>query len=193
MKFKHTLIIVFILMLLAQLFVPAKMILDREDVIKTGTVYKFKTKPVDPNDPFRGKYITLHYDGNSYRAINDENWKRNDEVYVEFTSDKDGYAQIMSVSKEIPKSNNIYLKTKVSYVRGFNRNLEIDYPFNRYYMEESKAYEAERTYVKTQIDTTKTTYALVHIKNGSAVLTDVLINEIPIREIVKRKQALENQ
>lgn len=192
MKFKHTLIIVFILMLLAQLFVPAKMILDREDVIKTGAVYKFKTSPVDPNDPFRGKYITLSYDANSYDIIDDTDWETNDEVYVEFITDIYGYARIESVSKEEPIHTNFYLKTTVDYVTQ-NRKISIDYPFNRYYMEESKAYEAERTYVKTQIDTTKTTYALVHIKNGSAVLTDVLINEVPIREIVKRKQALENQ
>ena len=43
----------FILVALAQLFVPAKMILDREDVLSTGTAFNFKTRPIDPTDPFR--------------------------------------------------------------------------------------------------------------------------------------------
>ena len=46
---------VFILVALVQLFVPAKMILDREDILDMGKEYKFKTEPIDPNDPFRGK------------------------------------------------------------------------------------------------------------------------------------------
>ena len=52
-------------------------------------------------------------------------------------------------------------------------------------MEESKAYEAELTYRQSQRDTTKLTYALVSIKNGDAVLKDVLIDGISIKEIVE--------
>lgn len=51
---KKTLLSVFILVAIVQLYVPAKMILDREDILDTGKEYKFKTEPIDPNDPFRG-------------------------------------------------------------------------------------------------------------------------------------------
>ena len=51
----------FILMVLAQLYVPASMIFQKERVITQGTAYKFRTAPIDPNDPFRGKYITLSF------------------------------------------------------------------------------------------------------------------------------------
>ena len=53
--------IIFIVVGLVQLFVPANMILNEETILKSGTVYKFKTRPVDPNDPFKGKYINLNY------------------------------------------------------------------------------------------------------------------------------------
>ncbi|MBD3630845.1 GDYXXLXY domain-containing protein [Cyclobacterium sp.] len=51
---------VFVLIALLQLYLPAKMILDREDILHKGKEYKFKTQPIDPNDPFRGKFIALY-------------------------------------------------------------------------------------------------------------------------------------
>ena len=55
-------------------------------------------------------------------------------------------------------------------------------------MEESKAYDAELTYTQSSRDTNSVTYALVNIKNGESVLKDVMINGVPIREIVKQEQ-----
>ena len=55
-------------------------------------------------------------------------------------------------------------------------------------MEESKAYKAEQEYRESQQDTTKTTYALISIKNGDAVLKDVFIDKIAIRELVKENE-----
>ena len=57
-------------------------------------------------------------------------------------------------------------------------------------MEESKAYEAEQIYIENQIDSSKKTYALVSIKNGDAVLKDVLIDGVSIREVVKENRKL---
>lgn len=186
MNSKKIILPVFILIALVQLYVPAKMIWNREEIIETGIEYKFKTAPVDPNDPFRGKYITLSYDENTVEIKNEKDWKRGEEIYVYFTTDHDGFAKIKSVLKEKPTNNQDFLKAKVRFVSGDSSNkLTIDYPFDRFYMEESKAYDAELTYRQTQIDTSKITYALVSIKNGEAVLKDILIDGTSIREIVK--------
>ena len=56
MKTIHTFII-FIVVAIAQLFIPTQMILNQETILKTGKPYRFKTQPVDPSDPFKGKYI----------------------------------------------------------------------------------------------------------------------------------------
>ena len=60
MSTKIIVIIAFIFMVFAQWYVPSKMILDREDILKNGEEFKFLTQPIDPSDPFRGKYITLN-------------------------------------------------------------------------------------------------------------------------------------
>jgi uncharacterized membrane-anchored protein len=186
----------FILVALAQLYVPAKMIFDREDVLETGIEYKFRTAPIDPNDPFRGKYITLNYVDNTYLVRDNGSWVDGESVFVTLLNDKDGFAFIGAVSKEKPSESQNFLKTKMRMIHpnDFDSRIKllIEYPFDRYYMGEFKANDAERAYNKSLQDTTRITYALVMIKNGEAVLKDVLIDGTSIEEIVKTEQLNKN-
>ncbi|WP_055396680.1 GDYXXLXY domain-containing protein [Flagellimonas eckloniae] len=189
MNIKKFMLPVFVLVCLMQLSVPAKMIWDKEDVLASGKEYKFKTAPVDPNDPFRGKYITLRYDENTIEIPKEHDWARGDDIFISLTKDDDGFAKIKSVSKEKLSEKEDFVKAEVGYITSYTTTeLIIDYPFDRFYMEESKAHDAELTYTESQLDTTSVTYALVNIKNGDAVLKDVLIDGQSIREIVKAKQ-----
>lgn len=173
---------------LLQLYVPASMILERESILKNGKQYKFKAAPVDPNDPFRGKYITLQYDARIAKVNDKLNWQNEGEepVFVIIDIDKDGYAKIDTILKEKPSGTKDYIKAKVDYV-SYDSLVYIDYPFSRYYMEEQKAPRAEKLYIQSTRDTSHKTYSLVCIKNGEAVLKDVLIDEIPIGQITKEK------
>lgn len=192
MSNKRILLPVFVLIALVQLYVPARMIVNREDILSTGKEYKFKTLPIDPYDPFRGKFIALQYEETTIEVQNEADWLSGETIFIQLTTDKEGYAKIHAVSKELSANEKDFLKAKVAYVtdNGTNR-LTIDYPFDRFYMEESKARDAEMAYRESQLDTTQTTYALVKIKAGEAVLKEVMINGIPIREIVADR--LKNQ
>lgn len=190
------LLILFILVALLQLYIPAKMILDREDILNSGKTYKFKTEPIDPNDPFRGKYVALNFENDSfeitdstYRKRNKTYWNRNETVYLSLIEDKRGFAKINSVSKIKPENLEGVLKAKIRNESNWHEKkiLYFDLPFDRYYMEESKAYEAEQIYWQGQRDTSQIAYALVSIKNAEAVLKDVFINETSIKEIVKNR------
>ena len=186
---KKNQLLIFAVVALAQLYVPAKMIWNQESILKDGVEYKFKTAPIDPNDPFRGKYITLSFEETNYTVQDETDWGRGEQVYVLLKTDTSGFAKIDSVSKQIPSSDQDFVKAKVWFVSGNDENnLSIDYPFNRFYMEESKAKDAEITYRESQMDTTKTTYALIQVKNGDAVLKDVLIDGVPLKKLVKNAQ-----
>lgn len=184
MKTLH-IFIIFIIVALVQLFIPAKMILIQEDVLTTGTAYKFKTQPVDPSDPFRGKYITLNYDINSAKT-DDSLWYRKDNVYVYLNKDNLGFAELYKVSKEPLDIKNDYV---IAEVNRFNKNTQkvnFNLPFNRFYMEESKAKPAEDAYRKAQRDSVPNNiYGLVYIKDGEAVLNDVIINDVSIAKYVE--------
>ena len=185
MNNKKYLILAFIVVALVQLYVPAKMIFDSENILKEGTAFKFNAAPVDPNDPFRGKYITLNYKETDFKVSNEMEWRRNEIVYVTLINDVEGYAKIQAVSKEKPSNTIDFVKATVDYVSS-KKVLHFHYSFNRYYMEESKAYDAEIVYNESLRNIKEhKTYALVYIKDGEAVLDDVLIDGISIKEIVK--------
>ena len=189
MDLKKISIIGFILTCIAQLFIPAKMIMDQEDILNSGTEYKFRTRPVDPNDPFRGKYITLDYQDNTFPINDRDNWRYREEVFVQLTTDGEGFAQIKNVTKSVPNSAE-YLKATIQYVNAKNDAYElvIDYPFDRYYMEESKAKPAEDAYRNANRDTAQIAYALVYVKNGGAVLEDVVLDGVSIKNIVEEME-----
>lgn len=180
-------LLLFGLLALVQIYVPAHLILDRQDVLATGKEYKFQLAPVDPSDPFRGKYITLQYKHNSFAVLDAREWKSGELVYVVLRRDPAGYARIRQVSKGKPRGDVDYLKTRITYIAAedHKNTLFFDYPFDRYYMEEFKAKPAEQAYTASLQDTAQVTYALVHIKAGDAVLKEVLIGGIPIGEIVQ--------
>lgn len=174
-------LLIFILVALVQWYVPGKMIFEKEMVLAAGKEFKFKTEPIDPSDPFRGKYITLNYRENRIQLQNGKEWESNETIYVLLSTDKDGYAKISSVSKEKPMDNPNFVKARVNYVS--NDYVFIDYPFARFYMEETKAAVAEGVYLESISDTTQVVYALVRVRNGEAVIKDVIINGIPIAEV----------
>lgn len=180
--------VLFVVMCLAQWLVPANMIYDSERVIREGKTYRFKTMPVDPSDPFRGKYITLSFDADVVLLTDNSTWTPGEEVYVTFTTDSAGFALADAISRDKPAVED-YLKTTVSYTTSSPYSLVFDLPFDRYYLEESKASQAEQAYWKAQTDSTQVTYGLVAMGAGTAVLKDVMINEKSIVEVVNELNA----
>ncbi|WP_158845293.1 GDYXXLXY domain-containing protein [Algibacter sp. L1A34] len=187
MKTKY-IFILFILVALVQLAIPAQMIFGQETVLKTGVAYKFKTRPVDPSDPFKGKYITLNFDVSNFKT-KDSLWERNEEVLVYLTTDSLGYAKIDAVSKHVLERNtNDYVKAKAYWYSTYSKELVIRFPFNKYYMKETKAYAAETAVRDRQRDSLpNNTHALVYVQEGEAVLEDVIIDDISIKDYVEKK------
>src|SRR5690606_16886711 len=106
-------IILFIVVAVAQLAVPAQMIIGQEYIIKNGTAYKFKTQPVDPADPFKGKYIYLNYEINSFTTT-DSDWDSQQDIYISITNDSLGFVALKNVSKTKPKQGD-FVKAKVDW------------------------------------------------------------------------------
>ena len=109
-------------------------------------------------------------------------------AYVILKTNVAGFVSIDYISKKKPSPGIDFIKAKVDFVLNDPvKTINIAYPFDRFYMEESKAYNAEQEYRESQLDSTKTTYALVSIKDGDAVLKDVFIDEIPLGDLMKEQ------
>ena len=189
MKYKKIVFTVLFVVVLLQLFVPFKMILKHEYVLQNGKLFKFKTAPIDPNDPFRGKYIRLNFDDTVSIYQSDKEWDRHEKVFVELDTDKDGFAIIKNVSRQKPNNTDAYIKAD-AYLNSipYNNNIRINYPFDRFYMEETKAKPAENMYRQPVRRTTKKpAYALVAVKNGIGVIKDVKIDGVSIKKIANRQ------
>lgn len=186
MNTKRLILPAFVLLVIAQWYVPAKMILDQERVLSSGKEYRFRTAPVDPNDPFRGKYITLTYRDTRFPVPAGETWRQGEDIYVALATDKEGFATIGGVSKKEPTPGIDFVKAQVGFVvMDSIQAILVEYPFNRFYMDEYKAPRAESRYNEARNDTTRTTYALVSVRGSKAVLKDVLIDGVSLKELSK--------
>lgn len=185
MKPKPLILSLFILAAIAQLYVPTSMILDREDILEHGKVYKFRIQPVDPNDPMRGKYITLGFEDDYIEIQGDSSFLGVQEIFVIVEENDLGFATIKNINMDKPSDHMDYVKAKISHVSYYEdtARIYIQYPFDRYYMEEFKVPLAEEVYFESARDSTSVTWALVKIKDGEAVLQDVMIDGISIHEI----------
>jgi uncharacterized membrane-anchored protein len=164
---------------------------------------------VDPNDPFRGKYIVLDFDISRFDMDTLHGFERGQKVYISFIKDSLGFDVIKEVSTDPLKSKGPYLTTNIDYI---NRNntfvvveqidstdaeeenlnkvemdeISFDLPFRRFYLEESKAPVAEDLYRTGISDTTGRTYGLVYLLNGEARIKDVIIRDTSILERLRR-------
>lgn len=177
----------FILLLLLQLWVPASMIWTRETALKEGKIFKFRTAPVDPTDIFRGKYVYLSFAEREIAVKGAHEWNRGEKIFASLLEDSLGYAKVVAISNKKPlTANDDFIEATVGWVtEGLPVRIQIEWPFERYYMEEAKAPAAEREYNTISRDTIRQAYALVRVKNGVAVLQDLMLDDKPITTYLK--------
>ncbi len=175
----------FIVMVLAQWFIPGSMIYEQEITLETGTAYKFKTRPIDPSDPFRGKYIVLNYEVDEITA-QDLDWNSGEEVFISIANDSLGFAKAIAAHKTSEVIKGDYVAAEVrSYYDG---KLHFDLPFDRFYMKETKAKNAEIGVREAQRDTKdQICYAEVFVHEGTAVLDNIFINDVAIKDFAKEE------
>ena len=177
---RKTVAILFAVLCLAQWIVPGKMIWDKEKIMENGREYQFLVRPVDPNDPMRGKYVVLSFDPRTF-IVDGPGMKVGDLVYITLYEDSDGISYPSELKTERPDAYVDFFEAKISGVNG--AEVEIACPFDRFYMEESKAPQAETIFRQSFSDLSQQTVAIVHILEGEAVLKDVQIGGVSLTQL----------
>lgn len=175
---------VFAVVALVHVAVPAGMIARRESTLRLGRPYKFRTAPVDPSDAFRGRYVWLNFEQNHARWTGEMEPIPRKQAFATVEEGPDGFAVIRRVSSQPPKSGD-YVTAIQTYGGWGTNSTEVYFqlPFDRYYMEETKAPAAEQTYgahLNRRGQTNHNTYAVVRIKDGDAVMENVFVDGQPI-------------
>jgi uncharacterized membrane-anchored protein len=182
------LLIVLGVVVVAQLAVPLSMIQRREMTLKKGDVLRFKTAPVDPYDAFRGRYVALSIDNEvpvPEQATKQNDFRGDQRVYVLIDTDADGFSRLASAQFQRPETGLYLCMRTPRYWRG-GKTMRVSIPFDRYYMNEELAPEAERLYAKhTQRDKIDA-YVQVRTRNGFAVLEELYVADMPIHEFMQK-------
>ena len=98
-------------------------------------------------------------------------------------------ARVKSISSSaFPESN--YFEATVLWQSRIQedslQSIELDFPFKKFFLEETLAPQAEQTYSETRNDTIPA-YAIVSIMDGKAVLRDVIIRDSSIADVVRAR------
>ncbi len=173
----------FALLIVVQIALPVSMIAKREATLKNGVVFRFKTAPVDPYDAFRGRFVALRVEVNSISKPMGVDLKYGQKVFAQLTVDANGFAKISAISLQRPKAGD-YLAATVGYCHENSVNLNL--PFDRYYMEEKAASHAEQVYREHSRRDQQDAYVIVRIKDGFAVVEGLYIGGSKIEEILRR-------
>jgi uncharacterized membrane-anchored protein len=175
-----------------------------ERILASGTAYKIRTEPIDPADPFRGRYVAVRPAIVVAKPIALEverllqSMQTGDAVktYVTLASDTDGFALVTDVVREPPAAGD-YLaidgvtpnfaprpdKPGESEVTGYT----VSFSFNRYYMNEAAAPMAEDKYVEaSRRNTEARAWLNVRVKDGTAVIEGLVIDGVSIEELIRR-------
>ncbi len=175
--------LVFIIMFIFQLAVPLSMIIRREIILQKGETVKFQIQPVDPFDPFRGKYLNIRVISNRVNTDTDE-YSIDQTVFAHIDIDSEGFGSFTGISSS-PPDNSLSIKCKIS---SFGDNLVLlNLPFNRYYINEKYSKLGEELYLKYSRGVRDDAYITVRINGGKAVLENMFLNGIEINKFIEEE------
>ena len=187
---------------LAQLIAAGWSIVRYESTLRSGTAYRIRTIAVDPQDAFRGRYVAVRpsiivpepIDAETRHLL--EQMQSGETGYVVLATGDDGFARVAQVHTTPPAAGD-YLKvgdvfpqwtretqpgqqpTRVGYV--------VNFPFDRYYMNEAAAPVAEQRYFEAaRRDATSRAWLAIRVKDGAGVIEGLFIDGVPIEEVIRK-------
>ncbi|NND33678.1 MAG: GDYXXLXY domain-containing protein [Saprospiraceae bacterium] len=174
-----------VLLCFIQIYVAARMIYAYENVLTTGTSFKLRIAPVDPTDPFRGKYITLRFRDNTLKVAKASDWPQGSRAYVTFVEDSLGFARADDIFAQPLPGREDYLEIMIENIIDHpdEQLVYLAFPFDRFYLEESRAAEAERLYQEALASGMTEAYAHILVKNGHGTLADVIVGDKSVKNL----------
>ena len=172
----------FAVLAVAQLAASVGMIARQELVLRHGRVYKFLTGPVDPFDALRGRFVALVFESNTMPVVEGFEVSRGDRVYALVEEDADGFARLTRLVRQRPPGD-AAIPVKVHHT--YRAEVRLELPFDRYYMEEDIAPEAEAAYRQRARAGNRDAYVTVRVWKGHAVLEELYVGGKPILEFLR--------
>jgi len=174
-------VLLFVVVAAVQLAVAGGAVIRSELALRTGEVFRFRIQPVDPVDAFRGRYVAIRFALDRAPAPDGLELRHNQWVFVPLQVDSEGLAAFGPATLDRPASG-AYLRLRSGRVypdEEGQRSAWVTMPFNRYYMDEDLAPQAERA-VWSVPRGQREASVTVRVRNGVGVLEELYIDEVPI-------------
>lgn len=172
---------------MAQWAAPASMIYQHEAALTQGEPIKIKCQPIDPADPFRGRYVTINLDLGAPRLPEGEALLAPEKRWVTLEPDEEGFYRWGVAHAERPASG-VYTQAEVWMGwQNDGESLQAVQPLDRFYMNEWRAPEAEAAYFDAMRETPANCYVLVRVRNGLMVFEELYLDGLPIGEYLQKR------
>src|SRR4051812_25314126 len=178
---KYWRLIVFGLVAFAQLAVPGSLISKREHTLRQGSVWKFRTAPVDPVDAFRGRYVALQFDVATQEIAPPANTSSREVVFVTLKANAEGFAEIDQVSTAKPAGND-FMTAELS-------GKTISLPFDKYWLNERDAPAADVAYRDLSRRDRRNAFVSVRVFRGDAAMEQLYLDNQPLGEYLRSNAA----
>ena len=188
-------VVLLVVLSAAQLTAAAWSMVRYELILATGRVYQVKTAPVDPADPFRGRYVAIRailslptpLAPDVVALLDQVGVGRSDAArktaYAVLGTDTEGFARVVEVVPE-PLGTGDYLEIKAVWERTTGRDIVL--PFDRYYLSETAAPAAEQRYREaSRRGANRDTWITVRVRNGVGVIEGLFIDGVRIEDAVR--------
>jgi len=170
-------LIVFVLVALIQLAAPASLIWKRENTLRKGSVWKFRTAPVDPVDAFRGRYVALQFEIETQEVIRPAAAENHETFFVNLKQDAEGFAEIDQVSVVAP-SRDDFLTVQLD-------GNKVAVPFDKYWVTERDAPAAEAAYRAQSRRDKKNAFVTVRVFRGDAAIEQLYLDNQPLADYLR--------
>ncbi|MEP7015215.1 MAG: GDYXXLXY domain-containing protein [Verrucomicrobiota bacterium] len=179
---------IFLVVALVQLSAPGSIIWKREQTLRHGRVWKFKTAPVDPLDAIRGRYIALRFAAEAVPSPEPPGPERipgGAIVYVALKEDADGFARVDRISVAPLKGDDV-VKAENGYWR--DQADHVSFPFNKLWVSEQNAVAADKAYAENSRRGNENAYVTVRVRDGDAALEQLYIDNQPLGDYLRVHQ-----
>jgi len=176
--------IIFGLTVVAQWAASLSQIWTHEKVLSQGAIIRVKCTAPDPYDPLRGRFLAVRPEQTRFKLPSETDITRGTSIYCTLTPGADGLHTISDVNASPPKTGT-YLKATAGWI--YEKEMSIEWPFDRYYLNEKLAPEADKWFAEN-IRTAKGIVAEARVLGGRAVLTDLTLDGRSFRELLKERQ-----
>jgi hypothetical protein len=177
---KNILWIVFAISCLLQWAAPLMQISGHEKVIAEGALVSFRCQAPDPYDMLRGRFLAVRVLPETFELAGKSYFESGEFLYALIEPDADGLVVMKNLTREKPLSG---VFVKVKNLHTITEHARIEWPFDRFYLNEKIAPKADEWYRKN-VRTPSAVTAEVRVLNGKAVLVDLKLEGRSFKQIL---------